>query len=192
MRVAYLITHPDVIIDPAVPIPTWPLSQRGRERMKGLLAQPWIGRIGSVHCSSERKATDGAQILAEHLSMGCEVIEELGEIDRSSTGYLPPEEHRATVDLFFAHPGRSVRGWETADAAQRRIVRAMDAIIEADEGSGDIAVVWHGTVGTLYLCHLKGRQISRAEGQPGVNGGHYYCFEAASRSLVHGWKPIDG
>lgn len=42
MRLVYFITHPDVVIDPEIPVPRWPLSERGRERMKTLLAKPWI------------------------------------------------------------------------------------------------------------------------------------------------------
>ena len=34
MSVVYFITHPDVLIDPAVPVPEWPLSPRGRARMQ--------------------------------------------------------------------------------------------------------------------------------------------------------------
>ena len=36
------ITHPEVQIDPAVPVSDWTLSPRGRERMRALLKQPWL------------------------------------------------------------------------------------------------------------------------------------------------------
>lgn len=189
---AYFITHPDVVIDPAVPVPRWPLSPRGRARMERLLAQPWIAHVGAVYCSTEQKAVDGAQILAGHLGIGYEMVEELGENDRSATGYLPQDEFRQAAERFFAHPDRSVRGWETASDAQRRIVGAVEGILARDRGRGDLAIVAHGGVGTLYLCHLKGVEISASEGQPGTSGGNYFCFEARSRTLVHGWRAIDG
>jgi len=188
----YFITHPNVIIDPAIPVPRWPLSPRGVERMQALLAKPWIRNISAIYCSTEQKAIDGAEILAAHLSIGYEMLDELGEIDRSSTGYLPQDEFKATVDAFFASPDKSIRGWETACEAQQRIVRAIDSIVENDRSDRDIAIVSHGGVGALYLCHLKGCEISRREGQTGTDGGNYYCFDAQSRSLLHGWKPIDG
>lgn len=191
MSLVYLITHPDVIIDSEVPVPQWPLSPRGKERMKKLLAQSWIDSIDSVYSSTEQKAIDGAKIIAEHLAIEYEMVEELGEIDRSSTGYLPHEEHAATADKFFAHPDKSIRGWETAKQAQQRIVKAVENIVANDKGNGDIVIVSHGAVGTLFLCHLKGCQISRKEGPSGVNGGSYYCFDAQSRSLIHDWKQID-
>jgi broad specificity phosphatase PhoE len=192
MRLVYFITHPDVIIDPAVPVPQWPLSPRGRERMRKLLAQPWMDSIGSVYCSTEQKAIDGAVVLAEYLKIEYEMIEELGEIDRSATGYLPKEEHAAAAEAFFAHPEVSVRGWEKAVDAQRRIVGAVERATEGDRGKGNIAIVSHGGVGTLYLCHLKGYPISWRERQPGRSGGNYYCFGARSKALLYGWQPIDG
>lgn len=192
MRAVCFITHPNVVINPEIPIPRWSLSQQGKERMKMLLAKPWTRNVSSIYCSTEQKAIDGAEILAEHLSIPYQMLNELGEIDRSSTGYLPRSEFEATVDLFFANPDKSMRGWETAFEAQQRIVRAIERIIENDTSDRDIAIVSHGGVGALYLCHLKGCQISRNEGQPGTDGGYYYCFDAQSRSLLHGWKPIDG
>jgi broad specificity phosphatase PhoE len=192
MRLVYFITHPDVVIDPVVPAPQWPLSPRGKERMKKLLAQPWMDSISSVYCSTEQKAIDGAEVLAEHLSIRYTMIQELGEIDRSATGYLPKEEHDATAEAFFAHPEMSPRGWERAVDAQRRIVKAVERVIESDSEEGNIAIVSHGGVGTLYLCHLESHPISWEERQPGESGGNYYCFDAQSKVLQDGWQPIDG
>ena len=191
MRLVYFITHPEVVIDPGVPVPKWPLSHQGRERMKKLLVQPWIDSISAVYCSTEQKAIDGAEILAGHLSIGYGMDEGLGEIDRSATGYLPQQEHAATAELFFSRPERSIRGWETACDAQRRIAAAVEEVIEGDKGKGNIAIVSHGGVGTLHLCQLKGCPISWEERQPGGSGGNYYCFEAQSKTLVHGWRSID-
>ena len=163
MPTVYLITHPDVSIDPAVPVPDWPLSPRGRERMARALALPWIAGIGAIWCSMERKARDGADILAAHLNLSVTALATLGENDRSSTGYLPRAEFEAVADRFFAHPDRGVRGWETASDAQRHIVAAIAHVCDAAAGRGDIAIVSHGGVGTLLLCHLRGDAIGRSE-----------------------------
>lgn len=188
----YVITHPDVVIDPDVPVPQWPLSQRGRERMRRLLAQPWVEGISAVYCSTEQKAIDGARILAAHLSIGYHMVPALGEIDRSATGYLPQEEHAVLARRVFAHPEKSVRGWETPYDAQRRFARAVEDVIAGDDSEGHLAIVAHGGVATFYLCHLKGCPIRWEERQPGATGGNVYCFEARSKALVHGWRPIDG
>jgi len=191
VRRVYLITHPDVIINPAVPVPLWPLSPQGRERMQKMLLQPWVCNIGSIYCSAEQKAVDGAEILARFLSIPFTQIGGLGEIDRTATGYLPYTEHEQVVDMFFAHPDRSASGWETASHAQQRIAFALETIIEDDTAQGDIAVISHGGVATLYLCRIKGASIVRREAPPNKNGGSYYCFDAQSKSLIHDWKLID-
>ncbi len=192
----YYISHPDVVKDPAVPVPRWPLSERGRARMTALLARPWVATLGAVYCSDEQKALDGAGILAAHLGLTPIVLPALGEVDRSSTGWLPEEEHAAAARLLFERPNESVRGWETAAHAQARIVAAIGAIVgnageQGGDGAGGIAIVAHGAVGTFYLCHLKGVPISMNEAQPGRDGGYTYCFDAASRRLIHGWTRIE-
>ena len=191
MRLVYFITHPDVVINPAIPPSKWPLSQQGQERMRRLSTRPEMNNISSIYCSTEQKAVAGAEILARSLSINYQKIAELSEVDRSSTGYLLLDDLRTTIDMFFTNPDQSSRGWETANHAQRRIVGAVETVIRNDKCTQDMAIVSHGLVGTLYLCHLKGVQISQQERQPGKNGGHFYCFDTQSRLLLHGWKSIE-
>ncbi|MBN8925478.1 MAG: histidine phosphatase family protein [Rhodospirillales bacterium] len=186
------ITHPDVLIDPAVPVPDWPLSPRGRARMVRILDLPWVRDLRAVWCSTERKARDGAEILGEPLGLTPIALEALGENDRSATGYLPRAAFEAMADAFFAHPEESVRGWERAVDAQRRIVAAVEHVIAAtSDCGGDVAIVAHGGVGTLLLCHVRGVPIARAHDQPANNGGNYFAFDAGTRRLHHGWRAID-
>ena len=191
-RTVYFITHPDVLIDPAVPVPEWPLSPRGRDRMVQALARPWASGLGVVWCSTERKARDGAEILAGPLGLPIMELDKLGENDRSATGYLPKREFEAVANLFFTHPEESIRGWERAADAQRRIVGAVQEVLTASAGfGGDVAIVAHGGVGTLLLCHFRGDVIGRQHDQPPNNGGNYFAFDAATRRLHHGWHAID-
>jgi len=53
------ITHPEVVIDPAIPVPDWPLSGVGRARMDALAEALSVRRIAAVYCSDERKSRDG-------------------------------------------------------------------------------------------------------------------------------------
>jgi broad specificity phosphatase PhoE len=190
-RNVYFVTHPDVVIDPEIPVPRWPLSERGRSRMRRLLAQAWIPHVTAIYCSTEQKAIDGAAILSDALGMSFHQVAALGENDRSATGYLPQREFEATADAFFARSTECVRGWERAVDAQVRIIEAVEHIVSIAPGTGSIVAVSHGGVGTLLLCHLKGVPISRTEEQPGAAGGSYVLFHMPSRMLVHTWKPID-
>ena len=191
MPILHFITHPEVVIDASVPVPEWQLSPVGLQRMLLALEQPWMDRLGAVFSSAERKATDAARLVAERFTLSPVIIAELGENDRSATGYLPKTEFEATADLFFANPEKSVRGWERAVDAQRRIVAAVEHVIAEAQGQGNIAVISHGGVGALLLCHLKGLPISRAEDQPGAGGGCVYSFDADTRSLASGWRLIE-
>ena len=56
MKTVYVITHPEVVIDPKVPVPRWPLSEKGIARMRGLLHAPWIKNVTAVYSSEEQKA----------------------------------------------------------------------------------------------------------------------------------------
>src|ERR1700682_2530115 len=103
MNCVYFIPHPDVLIDPAVPITEWELSPRGRQRMRALLGQPWVADLGAVWCSTERKAIDGAEMIANAIGTVPHLLAALGENDRSATGYLPKAEFEATADAFFAN-----------------------------------------------------------------------------------------
>lgn len=187
----HFLTHPEVLIDPLVPIPDWPLSPRGLSRARAMLGQPWVGDIRAVFASTERKARDMAEILAGHLGLAFTSFEELGENDRSATGYLPPPEFEATADAFFAQPETSIRGWERAVDAQARIVAAVTRVL-ASAPAGDLAIVAHGGVGALLLCHLKGVPIRRAEDQPGQGGGQGFRFTRDGWHLWEGWRPIEG
>ena len=95
------------------------------------------------------------------------------------------------ANAFFANPDESIRGWERATDAQQRIVRAVERAVGIADTDGDIAIVSHGGVGALLLCHLKGVPISRTEDQPGDGGGNVYSFEVASRRLLSEWRRIE-
>ena len=150
-----------------------------------------VARRAGLFSSTERKARDAAVIIAEHLCLHPIVIEGLGENDRSATGYLPGPEFEAVADEFFARPEESVRGWERAADAQRRIVAAVQYAIAQAPNEGDIAIVSHGGVGALFLCHLKGVPIARTEDQPGDGGGCVYSFDTANWRLLRGWRRIE-
>ena len=187
----YFITHPNVVISRQVPVPRWPLSELGKQRMRAGLAQPWVREVTAVYCSTEQKAIDGAEILAQHLGLRFTEIPALGENDRSATGFLPPDEFERIADQFFASPNESVRGWERAIDAQVRVVQAVEQIDKQDKTAGAIAIVAHGAVGTLLYCHLAGEPISRRWDQPPNGGGNYYPFTLSPRAAHSWWKAID-
>ena len=188
-RLLHVVTHPEVEVDPAVPVPGWGLSAAGRRRVAALPRQGWVPGLRAVLSSDERKALQTAEPLAAACGVPVDVDPELGENDRSSTGFVPPATFEALADAFFAQPTVSVRGWETAEAAQARIVRALRRGL-APRNEGDVAVVTHGAVGTLLWCALRGTPISRAHDQPGQ--GSHYAVDLGTLRPLSGWRRLPG
>lgn len=185
------ITHPEVVIDPVVPVPDWGLAPVGVTRMEGFARGPRAAGVAAVWSSPERKARDTAAILARARRVMPKTDEALRENDRSATGFLPPDEFWPVVADFFAHPTRSVRGWERAIDAQARVLGALRRIDEAETAGGDVALCAHGGVGALLLAALSGRPISGDLGQPHAGGGCVLRIARGSHALIEGWRPID-
>ena len=89
-------------------------------------------------------------------------------------------------------PDDSVRGWERARDAQARIIAGVKTVLGREDVPSPLAIVGHGGVGTLLLCHLLGEPISRRYEQPGSEGGNFYRFTRDAWSVAHSWRPIDG
>ncbi len=188
VAVARYITHPEVIVDAAVAVDQWVLSERGRARLDRLLEARWVEAVGRIVSSAETKARQTASVLADRRGLSIEVRARTGEIDRSATGFLPPAEHEACADACFARPAVSARGWERAIDAQRRIAAALEDLFVDDQAS-DVIVVGHGGVGTLWFCHLEGIPIERRWDQP--HQGHYFSVDVDTRSPLHHWRPFE-
>lgn len=184
---AVYITHPQVRIDPAVPVPEWGLSDVGVERSRMTAGQDWVGQIGRFLSSDEVKAKETAAILAAGRPV--EILEHSGEHDRSATGFLKPDAFEDAADWFFAHPTESFRGWERAADAQARIVASVFGALKAHDPKIPIAFVGHGGVGTLLKCHLAGVPIARHD-QP-AGGGNLFAFSLADRALACDWTPME-
>lgn len=181
------ITHPEVVVDPAIPIEDWSLTSVGIARAQGFARSAVLENVAQVWSSAERKAQQTAIIVSGALGLDIQTDPHLGENDRSATGFLPPDQFEAAADAFFAHPAQSFEGWETAYAAQTRIVQAATRITTSSAG-GDIAIVSHGAVGTLLYCHCRGVAIDRVYDQP--HQGHYWIAELPKLTPQHGWRTI--
>ena len=181
------LTHPEVHVDAAVPVTKWSLSARGKRRASALLEQPWLAAVGRIVSSDETKAIETARLVAEYLKLPIEIRTGIGENDRSSLGFVPEAEFEALANAFFAQPEQSIRGWERAVDAQRRIAHGLADLLTPAER--DVLVVGHGGVGTLWFCFLNGLAIDRRHDQPGQ--GHYFSVDQQTRRAEHGWRRID-
>ena len=174
MTLIRYLTHPQVNIDPAIPVPSWGLSAVGQTRTEELANTMSLSGTTQIISSGEQKAIETAEIIAGKLKVAVEVREAMHENDRSATGFLQPDEFEAVATQFFANPLVSIRGWERAIDAQSRIVREVESVLGRDR-PGDVLFVGHGAVGTLLLCHYSGFAIDRSHDQPaGDVADHVY------------------
>ena len=111
-NVVRYLTHPQVNIDPSIPVSCWSLSEIGRARTAAVTSTGRLSGTTQVISSGERKAIETAEIIAAKLGVDVEVREAMHENDRSATGFLIPDEFEAVADQFFGQPHVSVRGWE--------------------------------------------------------------------------------
>lgn len=186
-RLVY-ISHPDVDVDPSVPVPQWGLNDRGHQRARAMLTQPWVAGVSQIITSPETKARQTAAILGDHCRLMPTVIEATHEVDRTSTGYVHHERHEALATALFAEPERSAGGWERAIDARDRVSAALSSVLSV-KTEGTVAVVGHGGVGTLLMTNLLGESIDRRLDQPGQ--GHYWSYDLDAQRVRHKWRPID-
>lgn len=183
------LTHPQVCIDPEIPVREWGLSPEGRRRALAAATKPALRTTRLIVASAETKAVETADLLSAALGTAPVFRDAMHENDRSSTGFLPPAEFEAMTDAFFANPDQSVSGWERAIDAQARIVRETNAVLET-HGEGDVLLVGHGAVGTLLYCHFASLPISRQYDQ-GHGGGCFFAIELEPKTPLHHWKPME-
>lgn len=186
------LTHPQVLIDPDVPVPNWQLSVEGRQRVDAFadhIAAADLGGAVAVVASAERKAVETAAPLAAALGTRVDVRPGTHENDRSSTGFLAPPLFEAQADAFFANPDRSMRGWEAASDAQARILREVMAA-EADHDGHALIICGHGAVGTLLYCALAGLPISRQWDQL-AGGGCWFAYSRKARRPLARWAVME-
>ena len=189
MTLVRYLTHPQVQIDPHVPVQSWHLSVIGAARVQALIAAGWLAGTTVVVSSAEQKALETAEPLAAALGVPLETRAEMHENDRSATGFLAPAEFASVANEFFAHPNQSIRGWERAVDAQVRIVREAEAVLSRQH-EGDVLFVGHGAVGTLLLCHYCNVTISRTHDQRS-GGGCYFTMTKANRRVLHSWRCME-
>jgi broad specificity phosphatase PhoE len=98
------LTHPEVVIDPSIPVPQWHLSPKGRACAEIAARKEWLRNTTQIISSAERKAVETAEIISAQTGIEIEIREATHENDRSATGVLSQAEFQMLANQFFAHP----------------------------------------------------------------------------------------
>ncbi|GGR36173.1 hypothetical protein GCM10008957_52420 [Deinococcus ruber] len=125
--------------------------------MAALLANIHISRIIS---STEVKAIETGEIIANKLSLLLIQRDGLQEHERTNLGVLSPSDFQLGMGLMFSRPSQHVFGDESADDARVRFETSLNSLMESSQE--DELVVSHGTVMSLLIAHknkLDARQL---------------------------------
>jgi broad specificity phosphatase PhoE len=134
----------------------WQLSDEGRRRCEPLAERLAEYDLAAVVTSTEPKATQTGRIVAHILGLPCRTAPNLHEHERGVVKSLGArEEFQAQVAGLFEHPGELVFGNETADEAHSRFSRATADVLK-QHAAGNLAIVTHGTVLTLFVIRATG------------------------------------
>ena len=106
--------------------------------------------------STEAKAIETGQIVAQELGVPLETAADLHEHDRRGAPFLQEKgAFEEQVVRLIERPGELVFGNETADEAHRRFAAAVDGVLRRHR-QGNVAVVAHGTVMALFVARAAG------------------------------------
>jgi len=150
-----LVRHSLPEIIPTLPANQWRLSEIGRRRCRPLADRLAAYAPDVIVTSDEPKAMETGQIVASLLDRPLKTVQDLHEHDRRNVAFESTEWFEAAVARFFAEPGRSIFGNETADQAHRRFSKAVAVVIE-EHPKQNVALVAHGTVMTLFVARKAG------------------------------------
>lgn len=153
-----LVKHAPPVVVPGVPPARWVLSDAGRASCAPLAERLRPYRPALIAASDELKAAETAQLLAAWLGHTDPIhhSRDLREHERGPADFFATTgAFHDAVRRFFAHPDDLVFGRETAAAAGARFAAAVDRLLAATP-SGDLVVVAHGTVITLYVAAHTG------------------------------------
>lgn len=144
----YLVRHSQVSVRPERPGPEWHLSEEGRTAIEALGQEPRWATLGRLYTSPEPKAVATSQRLAAPHGLLIVIEGGLREVEnRPWVG----EGYAERVRRYLA--GEVIDPWEAKAGALNR-VRACLAAISGRHPEGDVGVVSHGLVLTIYLADL--------------------------------------
>jgi broad specificity phosphatase PhoE len=150
----YLLRHAESNIDLSRPARNWSITLDGKEKARALASNEAIGSIHGIVHSSEKKARQTADTIAEGLDVQMYELSGLDELKREHKGVLTEEEYRERVRDTLSNMDRPVIGWESGASALKRFESAVNKVNIMFHRK-NILVVSHGIVLTAYFCKLK-------------------------------------
>jgi broad specificity phosphatase PhoE len=154
MKRLILVRHAQPEIRREVPAAEWRLSEAGKIAAVQLARRISHEGVTQVFTSIEPKAVDTARALAATWDLGVEEVPGLHEHERPEAQWMSRDAFDRRIRELFARPAERVFGAESADEARRRFTIALMRLVT--RAAGDVVVVSHGTVITLFVAGAAG------------------------------------
>jgi broad specificity phosphatase PhoE len=188
VRRLVLVRHAQVRLEPGVPPERWELTDDGLADAQRLAASPVFAGVEAVATSPEPKARATAEPIAGAAGLELRVERDLREAERGAAPVDDRAAFVARVDAWLG--GGPTPGWEELDVASARIVGCVSRLL--GESSGDLVVVSHGTVLSLYLAWLRGRERVDLREWEAIPLPAVAVVDPAARTIVAPWRGAEG
>ena len=188
MRRLVLVRHAQVRLDPELPPQRWELTADGRADGERLARLDVFDGIAAVVTSPEPKARATAEPIAAAAGVELRVDPDLREAERGAAPVDDRAAFVARVDAWLG--GTRVPGWEERDFAAARIVGCIERLLAAS--SGDLALVSHGTVLSLYLSWLRGQERVDLDEWAALSLPAVAVVDPSARTIVVPWRGVEG
>ncbi|MEE9237323.1 MAG: histidine phosphatase family protein [Thermoplasmata archaeon] len=153
----------------------WELSPQGREAASALAGLAFWREVGVLYCSPERKAVQTAEPISARWRTPIYILEDLREVVRPREA----KDYEAKLGAFLA--GSPPPGWEGAEGAASRILETIDIL--SSQMEGDVGVVSHGIILTLFLAKMQDAKPS-VELHRSIGFGDHAIFDPRSRKII--------
>jgi len=148
------LRHGETVKDPNIPAINWVLTDETQETLNKLATESTFDNIEVIYSSNEHKAIKSVEPFAKKLDLSIQQQDGLEEMHRGES-YLSDEEFKALKQTKLEERDSNPDKGESSNDALKRFVVAMEEIDGRHENE-TILISSHGTILSLYFCHVAG------------------------------------
>ncbi len=152
-RKIYFLRHASTHIEPTIHPRKWDLSKEGIHTSQLIRNHPIFSTIDHIFCSTEQKTYLTIAPYAQIRSLPVHFDAGFGEIHASDLPLTTKTQFETMKHHCFLHLDKSPEGAETFREGLTRFKLALSKV-QTQFPSGDILIVSHGTILTLYFADL--------------------------------------
>lgn len=149
----YFLRHGKTKVDKDLPVSKWVLSEIGEDNSRKLAEGSDFDNIDLIFSSTEHKAFQTAEPIADKLNKEIIQLGGIAELNRDEGGHMEVEDYEENVRICLLHLNESVKKWEPAVNALERFTKQIELLDEKYENK-NILVVGHAYTINMYFASL--------------------------------------